>query len=205
MDTIKDMLATLRRVWARQTLEAPDFFAPYCTKALRLALLALPIFAVLLAALTVAALVRKEYRRLAAVGVTFAVVLGLALWAYWPRPLIAQGQAVTGVELRTRVPGKAEKTIALSAAQQKKLLALLEQTSCRAGTADELPYAGYGQTFRIFLQTAEGEVCIYAAPEQGCRYTDLEDALLYPVTGYRRFYTALKELGAEFAPALVEG
>lgn len=204
MDTIKGMLETLRRAWARQSLEAPDFFQPYLTKALRLALTALPVFAVLLLALAVLALARREYRRLLAVGVTFAVVLGLNLWAFWPRPVVAAGETVQNVDLRTRVPGKGEKTISLSPAQQKQLLALLEQTKCRAGTAEELPYAGYGQTFRIFLQTENGTVCLYAAPEQGCRYTDLEDALVYPVTGYRSFYTALKALGAEFAPALME-
>lgn len=204
MDTIKDMLDTLRRAWARQSLEAPEFFQPYVTKALRLALTALPIFAVLLLALAVLALVHKDHRRLLAVGVTFAVVLGLNLWAYWPRPVVAAGQTVQSVDLRTRVPGKGEKTIALSPAQQRQLLALLQQTKCRPGTADELPYAGYGQTFRIFLQTGSGTVCLYAAPDEGCRYTDLEDALVYPVTGYRSFYTALKALGAEFAPALME-
>ena len=56
----------------------------------------------LLLALAVLALVKKDTRRLAAVGVTFAVVLGGTLWAYWPRPVVAAGQTVQSVDLRTR-------------------------------------------------------------------------------------------------------
>ena len=127
-----------------------------------------------------------------------------SLWAYRAVP-VADAGAVTAVEVRTRVPGKAEKTLTLTKDEQQEVLDLLARTKCRAGQLDALPYAGYGQTFRIFLSTDEGKVCVYATPERGCRYTDLADELVYDITGYEAFYRELTELGAQIAPELAKG
>ena len=204
MEKCKAMFSTVKAVLARQKLEAPDFFTPYLTQAARVGLLALALFTVLLAAFLAIRLVQKRWRDAILGGAALAVAAGVCLWAYRAVP-VADAGAVTAVEVRTRVPGKAEKTLTLTKDEQQEVLDLLARTKCRAGQLDALPYAGYGQTFRIFLSTDEGKVCVYATPERGCRYTDLADELVYDITGYEAFYRELTELGAQIAPELAKG
>lgn len=200
-DNLVMMFRTVQMVLERQQLEAPGFFTPYLTKIARVALLALALFTVLLAAFLVMRLLKKQWRQAAAVAAVLAVAAGFSLWAFRPEP-VAQDGAVTAVEVRTRVPGKAEKLLQLTAEQSGQIMDLLEGSSCRAGVLDALPYAGYGQTFRIFLTTGQGTVCVYATPERGCRYTDVEDEIVYDIVDYDVFYKNLTALSARFAPEL---
>lgn len=202
IERFKAMMSTVAGVLERQKLEAPAFFTPYFTQAARVALAALALFTALLAAFLVVRLVGRRWRQAAAVGAALAVSAGLCLWAFRPVP-VAEKAAVAAVEVRTRVPGKAEKTLTLTSRQADQVLDLLAGASCRAGLLDSLPYAGYGQTFRIFLTMEDGATqCVYAAPERGCRYTDLAGELVYDITGYGAFYEALTALGAQIAPEL---
>lgn len=202
VENLKAMFRTVATVLERQKLEAPGFYTPYFTQAARVALLALALFAALLAAFLAVRLVQRRWRQAAAVCAALAVAAGLCLWAYRPVP-VADAGAVTAVEVRTRVPGKAEKTLTLTDTQAGQVVALLSGASCRAGLLDSLPYAGYGQTFRIFLTLRDGStLCVYATPERGCRYTDLEGEIVYDITGYETFYSALTALGAQIAPEL---
>ena len=219
MDGLREMWEALRAALARQALETPDFLAPWLTKAARLALIAAVLFAALAAASAAWALVRavragrqtgrRALRRAAAWGGVLALALCVCAWAFWPAPMTKGMGAVTAVEVRTRVPGKAEKTLTLTKAQQQEFLDAVSAGRRRRGWADELPYAGYGQTFRIFLtaQSEAGEeqtVCIYMAPGEGCVYTDTDEALIYPVCGYEAFYERVRALAAKAAPSLVD-
>lgn len=193
-ETVRGMLATLAKALGQQRREAPDLFAAGWTSAARLALMAALALAAVLLVQLVAALVKKQRRRALSLGAALALTAGIALWAYWPAPMVAEPDSVQSVQLLTRVPGKAEREVTLSSAQQKTLLSLLQNTRCVRGFSNSLPYTGYGQTFRIFLQTDAGEVRILAAPDSGCRYTSESKALIYPVIGYTAFYRALGEL-----------
>ncbi len=212
MDALRAMRSQLEAIFARQELESPDFYAPYLTQAQRTALMALAGFTVLAAVLFVFALAgwlrgkrdRSAKKRVLALGGTLGVCLGLCAWAYRPMPVVPDLQAVSAIEVRTRVPGKAEKTLELTAEQQQRFLDAVASAQCRRGWADELPYAGYGQTFRIFLTTEQGAVCLYMAPEKGCRYTREDSALIYPLADYKAFYESLRRLAAEAAPQLVQ-
>lgn len=192
------------KVLARQKLEAPDFFDGMLTTALRLCLMALVGLAAVLVILLVVAVVcwRREnepdrkktvLRRVLSLGGTLVVVLGLSAWAYWPAPL-AQTEQVQRVTLSSRVPGKKEKPVYLTQEKKAALLQILENTWCVPSWAGELPYAGYGQTFRITLLTDAGEVRILAAPGTGCLYTETESGLIYSIVGYGSFYEALGAL-----------
>ena len=212
MDALREMWSQLEAIFARQELESPDFYAPYLTQAQRTALMALAGFTVLAVVLFAFALAgwlrgkrgRGAKERMLALGGTLGVCLGLCAWAYWPMPVVPDLQAVSAIEVRTRVPGKAEKTLELTAEQQQRFLEAVASAQCRRGWADELPYAGYGQTFRIFLTTEQGTVCLYMAPEEGCRYTQEDNALIYPLADYEAFYGSLRQLAAEVAPQLVQ-
>jgi hypothetical protein len=194
LSQIESALATLTKALTRQQREAPELFYEGLTKAARLALLAVLALAVVLLVRVVISLVKKQRRTALVLGVTAAVVAGVAVWAYWPAPLVAQADSVQSVQLFTRVPGKAEQEVLLTRTKQKELLALLQSTQCTRGFDDELPYTGYGQTFRLILQTEDGEVRVLAAPGSGCRYTSVDDGLIYPILGYSAFYEALGTL-----------
>lgn len=200
----KEIWSTVWKVWGRQKLEAPEFFDGMITTALRLCLLALlGLAVVLLVTLILSEIKRRRepdeerrkslLRRVISLGGAFAVVLGLCAWAYWPAPL-AQTDQEQSVTLSSRVPGKKEKPVELTESQTDKLLELLQNTSCVPSWQTDLPYAGYGQMFRITLLTDAGEVRILAAPETGCLYTETETGLIYTIVGYGNFYKALGTL-----------
>ena len=192
------------KVWDRQRMEAPDFFDGMATTAWRLCLMALAGLAVVLVVLLVLAALRhrqekktvrqkKALRRVISLGGALVVVLGLCAWAYWPEPL-ARTEQVESVTLSSRVPGKKEKPVSLTSEQEDSLLKLLQNTLCVPSWEGELPYAGYGQTFRITLLTDKGEVRILAAPGTGCLYTETDSGLIYTIVGFGSFYKALTNL-----------
>ena len=109
----------------------------------------------------------------------------------FPLPVVTQDSYE--MEVRTRVPGKAEKVMVLTQTQQDAVKALLKEATIARGWETELPYGGYGQTFRVFITTPEGEQCLYLAPEGGCLYSDFDKALIYSVNDYEKLYKAVAQ------------
>ncbi|WP_367923956.1 hypothetical protein [uncultured Ruthenibacterium sp.] len=192
------------KILRRQELEAPEFFDGMITIALRLCLIALVGLAVVLMVTLILELIRRKcnkdpkkkkvfFRRSVSLACALAVVLGLCVWAYWPTPL-AESDQVESITLSSRVPGKKEKPVTLTTDQTQKLVELLQNTVCIPSWRRELPYAGYGQTFRITLTTESGVVRILAAPDTGCVYTQTDEGLIYSIAGYGSFYEALSAL-----------
>ena len=188
---------TVKSALGQQKAEVPDFFAPALTEAARLALVLLPLLTVILLVQTLLLAVakKKKPRRILALAATFLVALGATAWAYAPQPLAKKGEA-SGVTLSTRVPGKAEWEVHLTESKKQALLALLEKTQCRRGTARELPgHAYYGEEFRLVYTDADGtQVHIWVSEGGGCRYTAQNKGLIYAITGYKAFYKALSGL-----------
>lgn len=196
IETIRQMWATIEKALAQQNKEAPELFLTHTTTATRLCLIAVLLFAVVLLGQFIWAIYQKNKRNSLWLGITLLLTVLAAGWVYFPASIMPQTTSVQSVQLLTRVPGKAEKEVPLTAEQQTQLLQLLSDTKCTRSFDAELPYGSYGQTFRIFLQTENGEICILATPDSGCRYTVPEQALIYPISGYRNFYQAL----GTFAP-----
>lgn len=180
----------------KQALEAPDFFAPYLVQAERLAMPVLLFFTAAVSILFAWALLQFAVRRkkpwiLFQRAVVLLACGALCVLVFSPLPVITQD--TYELEVRTRVPGKAEKVMVLSQEQQKAVKELLSDTTVSRGWEAELPYGGYGQTFRIFITTPEGQQCLYLSPEQGCMYSDFDKALIYSVNSYEQLYDAISQ------------
>ena len=91
------------------------------------------------------------------------------------------------------MPGKAEKVMVLNKEQEAQVKELLKEATVTRGWETELPYAGYGQTFRIFIGEGETQQCLYLSPEQGCLYSNFDKALIYSVNSYQKLYDAIAQ------------
>lgn len=187
---------TVRLALEKQNAEAPDFFAPYWIQAQRLAMPVLLMFTAAVSILFAWALLEFAVRRkkqwvLFQRAVVLVVCAVLCVWVFSPLPVVTQD--FYEMEVRTRVPGKAEKVMVLTQTQQDAVKALLKEATIARGWETELPYGGYGQTFRIFITTPEGEQCLYLAPEDGCLYSDFDKALIYSVNDYEKLYKAVAQ------------
>ena len=105
---------TVRLALEKQNAEAPDFFAPYWIQAQRLAMPVLLMFTAAVSILFAWALLEFAVRRkkqwvLFQRAVVLVVCAVLCVWVFSPLPVVAQDSYE--MEVRTRVPGKAEKII----------------------------------------------------------------------------------------------
>lgn len=191
---------TVVQALTRQQLEAPHFFAPYVLKLQRMLMMALPLFAGVAAivfAFSVLRMVQLRASRAAVLqGGMVVLVCGLlCVWVFAPLRLPGVSAVpLQQLEIRTRVPGKAEKVLSLNHEQTQALVTLMQEMRCRRGWQEELPYAEYGQTFRIFWKTADGQHRLFLAPSEGCYYTNAQQGLIYPINRYAHIYKALLKL-----------
>lgn len=94
-----EILAALSTLWARQKPELLQLVQPGLYKAQRLALVGAVGMAVLLAALLVVRLVKKQKKGLLALGLCFGVCAGASAALYLPRPVLAVHSATASVSV----------------------------------------------------------------------------------------------------------
>lgn len=191
-----EMWQTAWKAFEKQQAGVPDFFAPYWVQAQRLLMPVLVMFTAAVAILFAWALLqfavnRKRPEILCQRALVLLICGVLCAQVFAPLPVAAQADYT--LEVRTRVPGKAEKVMVLSKEQEAQVKELLESTTVTRGWETELPYAGYGQTFRIFLTEGETQQCLYLSPEQGCLYSNFDKALIYSVNSYQKLYEAVAQ------------
>ena len=191
-----EMWQTAFKALEKQQAEVPDFFAPYWVQAQRLFLPALVMFTAAAAILFAWALLqfavnRKRPKILCQRAFVLFVCGVLCSQVFAPLPVAAQADYT--LEVRTRVPGKAEKVMVLNKEQEAQVKELLKEATVTRGWETELPYAGYGQTFRIFIGEGETQQCLYLSPEQGCLYSNFDKALIYSVNSYQKLYDAIAQ------------
>lgn len=185
-----EMLRSARYALWQQQAAVPDYWDGARTKAARCALLALVLFAgVLLVRLCMLLMQRRRSaRRIFAAAATLGVVLGLAVWVYFPQPLA--GEAVESVTL-TQIGETGETAVPLTDAQQAAVAALLADARCRRSFASALPE---GAGYRITYKTASGEASVLVGEKNAVRYTSVEKGLLCPVLSGGALYEALAAL-----------